>query len=325
MQTLKDTIHRLTVPTPYAVGDVHMYLLVGDQMTLIDAGVQTKEAWDAVRTQLKELGYQPEDISQVVLTHHHPDHMGLVNYFPNVSVVAGHPKLEPWLERDERFFTRYEQFFYHMYEESGVPDKYYGLLKALRKPLKWTAEGTLTHSLTEGQRIPGHEEWMTIETPGHAQSHLSFVRQADGLMIAGDHLLHHISSNPLLEPPYEEGEPRPRPLLQYRHSMQKVLELSIREVYPGHGKAFTDVEPLILKRLKKQEERAEKVRLMFKEGPMNAFEVCQLLFPKHIEAQFGLTMSETIGQLDYLEDTKQLETFMDGKTKYYQLAGDGHE
>ncbi|TGB04392.1 MBL fold metallo-hydrolase [Halobacillus salinus] len=325
MQTLKDTIHQLTVPTPYAVGDVHMYLLIGDEITLIDAGVKTDEAWEAVRKQLKEVGYEPEDISQVVLTHHHPDHMGLVNYFPNVSLVAGHPKLRPWLEREEAYFERYEEFFREMYEESGVPEKYYALLKGLRRPLKWTAEGTLHHTLTEGSLIPGHEEWQTIETPGHAQNHISFLRPSDGAMIVGDHLLHHISSNPLLEPPAKEGEERPRPLLQYRESMQKLLNYSIGKVYPGHGKVFEGAQDLIRKRLRKQEERAEKVRLMFAGGPLTAYEVCTKLFPKHIESQFGLTMSETIGQLDYLEETDQLRTFYKGKKKYYEQTGDFHE
>lgn len=325
MQILKDTIHQLTVPTPYAVGDVHLYLLVGEQVTLIDAGVKTDEAWESLKQQLNEMGYKPEDISQVVLTHHHPDHMGLVNHFPNVTLVAGHPKLRPWLERDEAYFQYYEEFFRQMYEESGVPEKYYALLKGLRKPLKWTAQSSLNHTLTEGDSIPGHEEWKTIETPGHAQSHISFLRSSDSAMIAGDHLLHHISSNPLLEPPLNREEERPRPLLQYRQSMEKLLDYSIGMVYPGHGNTFEGAHELIQKRLRKQEERAEKVRLMFKEGPMTAYEVCTKLFPKHIESQFGLTMSETIGQLDYLESTNQIKAYFAGKKKIYKLTGDGNE
>lgn len=322
MQTLKDTIHQMTVPTPYAVGDVHVYLLIGEQITLIDAGVKTQDAWKALQHQLSEVGYRPEDVTQVVLTHHHPDHMGLVDHFPNVSVVAGHPKLRPWLERDDAFFDRYEEFFYDMYVESGVPEQYYALLKSLRKPLKWTSEGVLTHELTEGKAIPCHEEWVTIETPGHAQSHISFFRESDGAFIGGDHLLQHISSNPLLEPPFKRGEarPRPRPLLQYRDSMKKLLDKQIGVVYPGHGKVFHEAHDLLRDRLRKQEQRAEKVRQMFEHGPLTAFEVCTKLFPKHMESQFGLTMSETIGQLDYLEHTNQLSASMRGKKKIYNVV-----
>ncbi|MBA2173699.1 MBL fold metallo-hydrolase [Halobacillus locisalis] len=320
MQTLKDTIKQMTVPTPYAVGDVHVYLLIGEELTLIDAGVKTEDAWKALQHQLSEIGYQPEDVTQVVLTHHHPDHMGLVDHFPNVSLVAGHPKIRPWFERDDAFFEHYEEFFYNMYVESGVPDQYYALLKALRKPLKWTSEGILTKELTEGEPIPGHEEWVTIETPGHAQSHISFYRESDGALIGGDHLLQHISSNPLLEPPFKKGEARPRPLLQYRDSMKKLLDKHIGVIYPGHGKVFEGAHELVRDRLRKQELRSEKVLQMFERGPLTAFEVCSKLFPKHMESQFGLTMSETIGQLDYLEYTNQLNAYWQGKKKIYDVV-----
>ncbi|MGR9049459.1 MBL fold metallo-hydrolase [Halobacillus faecis] len=318
MKTLKDTITQFTLPTPYAVGDVHVYLVKGDRLSLIDAGVKTEECWKALVEQLKEAGYEPEDIEQVILTHHHPDHMGLVERLPNVDVIAGHPNLKPWLEREEEYFSHYEEFFKGMYKESGVPERFFPLLKGLRKTLKWTSEGKLTHELTEGDRLPGHEEWVTIETPGHAQSHLSFYREGDGALIGGDHLLSHISSNPLLEPPHNKGEARPRPLLDYRQSMEKLLQWEIGTVYPGHGEMFDHAHELIPERLKKQEHRAEKVFRMFNDGPLRAYDVCKRLFPKHIENQFGLTMSETIGQLDYLESVGKLKvSYVDGE-KFYQ-------
>ncbi|ARI77144.1 MBL fold metallo-hydrolase [Halobacillus mangrovi] len=319
MKTMKDTVIQLTLPTPYAVGDVHTYLLKGNPLTLVDAGVKTEEAWEALVQQLDDCGYTPEDIEQVVLTHHHPDHMGLVEKLPNINTVAAHPKLRPWIERDEEFFYRYEMFFHEMYVESGVPDKYFTILKSLKKPLKWIAKGSLDIELEEGDAIPGHEEWVTVETPGHSQSHISFYRKADGAFIGGDHLLAHISSNPLLEPAFTEVEKRPRPMLQYRSSMEKLLGKKIGIVYPGHGQTFEGAHALIRSRLKKQEERAEKVLNMFGDKSLSAYDVCKQLFPRHIETQFGLTMSETIGQLDYLEEQRKLLYFYEGKQKLYYV------
>ncbi|UOR12385.1 MBL fold metallo-hydrolase [Halobacillus amylolyticus] len=319
MKTLKDTIHQLTLPTPYAVGDVHTYLLEGEMLTLVDAGIKTKEAWKSLQVQLKQLGYRSQDVEQIILTHHHPDHMGLIEYFPHVRNVAAHPKLRPWLEREDRFFIKYEQFFEEMYFEAGVPSSYFHLLKGLRKPLQWSSQGTLSQELLEGDHLPGHTDWQVIETPGHAQSHLSFVRETDGAMIGGDHLLAHISSNPLLEPSYTEGEGRPKPLLQYRNSMQKLADYTIDTVYPGHGKRFGQVVELIENRLKRQEERAHKVLGMIEEAPLRAYEVCEKLFPKQMESQFGLTMSETIGQLDYLEGQHLVETTKEDRQKIYYV------
>ncbi len=320
MKTMKDTIHQITLPTPYAVGDVHCYLLEGNTLTLIDAGVKTEEARDELITQLIRLNIKPHDIDQVVLTHHHPDHMGLVEEFPNVKAVAGHPLLKPWYEQDEEFFNRYERFFRSMYVEAGVPEEFFYLLNTLRKPLKWTSSGILDQELTEGKSIAGHPEWEVIETPGHAQSHISFYRSSDKVFIGGDHLLAHISSNPLLEPPVSIQKERPKPLLQYRASMKKLLDYEIEKVYPGHGEIFEHVKPLITQRLKSQEARAAKVLTMIeKEESITAYQVCEKLFPRHIHSQFGLTMSETVGQLDYLEANQLITYTYLGEQKYYYV------
>lgn len=84
------TISQLTVPTPFAVGDAHVYLLKGDTLSLVDAGVKTKAAWEALKTQLRQLGYAPNDIEQIILTHHHPDHIGLIEAFPRAERIVAH-------------------------------------------------------------------------------------------------------------------------------------------------------------------------------------------------------------------------------------------
>ncbi|WP_173916228.1 MBL fold metallo-hydrolase [Halobacillus sp. Marseille-Q1614] len=318
MKTIKDRIHPITLPTPYAVGDVHAYLFKSDKVTLIDAGVKTTEAWEAMKDQLAKLGIKPEDIDQIVLTHHHPDHTGLVEYFPD-AIIMGHPKLRPWLEKDEEFIRRHETFFKEMYEEAGVPSEYLNTLNSAKKTLRYIGQGRLQVELTEGDRVPSHEEWTIIETPGHAQCHISLYREADGALIGGDHLLFHISSNPLLEPPFSANEARPRPQVQYRDSLEKLLNYQLGDVYPGHGRRFTEAHQLIKRRITRQEERADQVKEMLKQKPLTAFEVCQKLFPKQIESQFGLTISETMGQLDYLEFTGQVDTKHIGKRKIYYV------
>ncbi|KGP72154.1 MBL fold metallo-hydrolase [Pontibacillus yanchengensis] len=313
-----DTIHQLTVPTPFGVGDVHMYVLKGETLTLVDAGIKTEEAWKVFVHGLQELGYTPEDVEQVMLTHHHPDHIGLLDRFSNLKGIYGHEDNRRWLERDEAFLNRYHSFFYDLYSKFGVSEEYKSFFKHLRDPLKYVPFGTLTGSLVEGDGLPGHEDWEVLETPGHAESHLSFYRKQDGKMISGDHLLYHISSNPLLEPPRKPGGERPKPLLSYRQTMEKCLHYPISEVLPGHGPIFTGVHDIIHTRFEKQEQRAEKVYDMLVDKPLSPFEVCQKLFPKHIKKEFGLTMSETVGQLDYLEATHRVHVELQNGVVYYQ-------
>ncbi|WP_404452932.1 MBL fold metallo-hydrolase [Virgibacillus necropolis] len=318
MKVVHDTITKITIPTPFAVGDTHVYLLKGDRLSLIDAGVKTKEAWEALKAQLKNLGYHPNDIEQIILTHHHPDHIGLVGEFRKADSLAGHKNNDLWLTRNEEFFKRYVQFYRDFFVASGVPKSFSGFLKKLEEPLQYAGEGKLTTLLEENSHLPGHSDWQVIDTKGHAQSHLSFFREADGAFIGGDHILEHISPNPIIEPPYN-GEERAKPLVQYRRNIMKCLSLGISTVYPGHGKNITNLDGLVPAQLKKQEQRASKVLQMLQDGEQTPFQLCQKLFPKQIDKQLDLTMSETTGQLDFLEDQEKVSKAMHDGVYYYKV------
>ncbi|WP_163969927.1 MBL fold metallo-hydrolase [Oceanobacillus halotolerans] len=317
MQVLDKTVSQLTIPTPFAVGDTHIYVIKGDTLTLVDAGVKTKEAWEALQFQLKEIGYHPNDIEQIILTHHHPDHIGLIEQFPRVQELIGHKHVDVWLKRDEMFFQHYKEFYKAYFISCGVPETFYPLLEQLPKLLHFAGEGALTQTIDEGDLLPGHPDWQVIETKGHAQTHLSFYRQHDHIFIGGDHLLHHISPNPIIEPPYEEEMERARPLLQYRRNLTKCLALGIQTVLPGHGIIFSDVEDVIMKRFQKQEARAEKVLQILRGNELTPFQVCQQLFPRKYEKQLDLTLSETIGQLDYLESEGAIQKNVKNGIDFY--------
>ncbi|WP_102335826.1 MBL fold metallo-hydrolase [Salimicrobium jeotgali] len=301
MKTIKDSLYTITVPTPYAVGDVHLYVLKGERITLIDAGVRSDEAWEAFRSQLAGYDLRPEDISQVILTHHHPDHVGLVEYLPNVKQCLAHRAAFPWIDRDERFTSRYVSFFEEFYRKNGVPEALIDKLGEAPEKLKEFPVFTLTGTLKEGETIPGHSDWEVIETPGHAQSHISLFSKEDGVMIGGDHLLYHISPNPIIEPPFH-GNERTRPLIQYRDSLKKLFRYNVKEVMPGHGPRFNNAEEIIRKRLSQQEERADKVYSIIEDQPSHSFDISRKLFPRQYKKQYPLTMSETVGQLDFLEE-----------------------
>ncbi|WP_010093146.1 MBL fold metallo-hydrolase [Ornithinibacillus scapharcae] len=316
MIVVKNKIHQITVPTPFAVGDTHVYLLKGDTLSLVDAGVKTEEAWEAILSQLKEIGYKSSDIEQIILTHHHPDHTGLIERFDRAEQTVGHQYVTPWITRDEAYFSRFEAFYHEYFNENGVPKRFLAQLEKLRGQLKWAGKGNLTTVITEGDTLPGHPEFTVIDTKGHAQSHLSFLGK-DGTFIGGDHLLQHISPNPIMEPPREGEVVRPKPLLQYRENLEKCRKLGINMVLPGHGDIFTNVEEVITQRFTKQENRAKKVLNLIKEYPKTAFQICEELFSLHFEKQIDLTMSETIGQLDYLEHIGLVSKKMEDGVYFY--------
>src|SRR5690606_27979903 len=101
---------------------------------------------------------------------------------------------------------------------------------------------------------------------GHAQSHLSFYRERDGVLLSGDHLLATISSNPVLEPNLIPSSERPKPQLQYNESLRKLLHIDINIAFTGHGPEIQRVHDLIKRRLKRQHERALQVAEKLREN-----------------------------------------------------------
>ena len=116
-------IHKIIIPTPYAVGDVNAFLVKGDALTLFDAGPKTEEAYDAIKWGIHAAGYDLKDVDQVVLTHHHPDHAGWVDAFPQANIL-GHEYVDHWMRKTPEFLQFNDTFFMNQLIEQGVPEKY---------------------------------------------------------------------------------------------------------------------------------------------------------------------------------------------------------
>ncbi len=291
-------LHKIILPTPYAVGDVNAFLLKGDALTLFDAGPKTQEAYEALQWGIRSAGYDMKDVEQVVLTHHHPDHVGWVDAFPEAEIL-GHQYVDHWMRQEPDFLQYRNDFYVGELVKQGVPQGYIDRVVEVRGEIELFGTRPLTGFLAEGDEVPGHPGLLVYETPGHAQSHLIFLEDATRECIGGDLLLERVSSNPLVEPPVSlEGE-RPRSLLQYNASLKKLRDLHVSKLYTGHGGEIVDAGGLVEERLAKQQARAMKVRDMLTE-PKTVFEVTKELFAKIYQAQLGLTLSETLGQLDYL-------------------------
>ncbi|WP_342511502.1 MBL fold metallo-hydrolase [Sporosarcina sp. FSL K6-1522] len=313
-------IHKIVLPTPFAVGDVNAFLVKGDALSLVDAGPKTPEAYEALKYGLKEAGYTFNDIEQVILTHHHPDHAGWIDAFDRADIL-GHAYNNLWLKRDEAFFQYHDSFYLNCLIEEGVPEEYFFWVKKMKRSVELMGERTLDVKLVEGDALAGHPGWTVLETPGHAQSHIVLWNERTGEMIGGDLVLGKVSSNPLIEPPLDREQGRSRSLLQYNDSLNRLLTLPVNIIYGGHGEEVRNAHPLIEQRFEKQRQRALKVLGMMDGGSRTIFELTRELFPAVYEEELGLTLSETIGQTDYLvHEGLVLETRDEGGILHYEQA-----
>ncbi|WP_336823234.1 MBL fold metallo-hydrolase [Sporosarcina sp. USHLN248] len=305
-------IHKIVIPTPFAVGDVNAFVIKGDALTIVDAGPKTPEAYEAIKYGLREIGYSFNDIDQVILTHHHPDHAGWIDAFDQAEII-GHPYNDLWLKRDKEFMAYHDRFYLTCLKEEGVPSNYFNWVEKMKRPIMLMGNRSLDRFIGEGDIVSGHHSWVVMETLGHAQSHIALFNEKTGEMIGGDLVLEKVSSNPLIEPPADPDAERPKSLLQYNASLTRLLNLPIEIIYGGHGGEVRNVHSLIEERLEKQHERAMKVYDMLNDGSRTIYELTQQLFPHVYEKELGLTLSETIGQIDYLLSKGQLLEVKDDK------------
>src|SRR3712207_2989031 len=93
-------IHRLAIPTPFAVGRVNVYLIEDEPLTLVDAGPNSGISLDELERGLAGLGHAIEELELVILTHQHIDHLGLVDIVATRSgaEVAAIDAVVPFVE-----------------------------------------------------------------------------------------------------------------------------------------------------------------------------------------------------------------------------------
>lgn len=295
------SIHKIEIPTPYPVGDVNAFVVKGDALTIFDVGPKTIEAYDALKWGIRAAGYQLEDIEQVVLTHHHPDHAGWVDAFPYAEII-GHAYNDKWLRHDDEFLRYHEQFYSERLFEHGVPCEYIQPNVHVRRELELVGERTLTQILNDGEEVPGHPGLKAIETLGHAQSHFIFWSERTHNVIGGDLLLDKITPNPLIEPPLDRTIGRTKSLLQYNASLEILKQLPVKKMFTGHGEDLENIPVLIEQRLERQKQQSFKVLELLGEKELTAVQLTGLLYPAIFKRQLGLTMSKTLGHLDYLEE-----------------------
>lgn len=313
-------LYQITLPTPFGVGPVHTYILIDNQITLFDAGIYTEEAWNSLNEQLNKLQLNVEDIDQIFLTHHHPDHTGLISKFGQHIPIIAHPKVDVWLKRDEEYFRRYERFFRKQFLQWGIPHDLLDDIGSLKGSLHYAGTGEVTVPVEHLDHVPGHTDWTVHYTPGHAQTHVALFREKDRVLIGGDLLLENISSNPLLEGPYKEGNRRKRSLLQYQESLKHIQQLDVHTVLPGHGPVITEVDKLIDERLQAIEQRSMLVKKLFRDKPRSAYELSKELYPRQKVGQLLLIMSQVIGWIDVLLVSHAIIQYKDQGIYYYKIV-----
>lgn len=318
-------IHRLAIPTPFQVGRVNAYLIEDSPLTLIDSGPNSAKALDELEQALAKLGHKVEEIELLIVSHQHIDHFGLASILARRSgaEVAALEQLAPFLARFGHETDLDDAFAQNLMLRHGIPADVVTALRAVSASFRgWGASVEVSQPLApDGDLRLRDRTLQVLHRPGHSPSDTVFLDRSSSILLAADHLIAHISSNPLLARPLgtepDVGASRPQALLTYMASLEQTREMDLSLVLPGHGDPISDHVALIDERFRMHRRRAEKIRRLIATEPRTAHEIAQELWGNVAVTQAFLTLSEVLGHADLLlQDGSIVETETDGIVRF---------
>jgi glyoxylase-like metal-dependent hydrolase (beta-lactamase superfamily II) len=322
-------IPRLAIPTPFQVGRVNAYLIEDEPLTLIDSGPNSAKALDELERALASHGHEIEEIELLVITHQHIDHFGLAAILARRSQarVAALTGLDRYLANFKQEAELDDRFAERMMLRHGIPADVVGALRAVSASFRaWGGAVQVTTPLGDGEQLVFKDRTLrAIHRPGHSPSDTVFLDQRRSILLAADHLIGHISSNPLLTRPLgsepEDLGPRPQALVTYLSSLLETREMALELVLAGHGAPITDHVTLIDERLRLHRRRAEKIHRLILERPRTAHEIAHQMWGNVAVTQAYLTLSEVLGHVDLLiNEGRVREEEVDGVIKLTSSA-----
>lgn len=315
-------IIQLSIPTPFYVGDVNVYLIKEDPVTLIDVGPKTDAAAKALREKLAEHGVKFSDVRRIVLTHAHEDHCGLAKRVRDESKDA-EVLIHEW-ETGYLFGRLAHDDHKQLLLRSGVPDLVFDEMRGLYEEVS-----LLTDSLADGEFKPLTDEMelefdggslKVLHTPGHTPGSCSFVREANRTLICGDCVLKRITPNPILAPDPVDPTRRFRSLAEYLVSLARLRSYAPTLAYGGHGEAVTDFEEIFHRYVRAIDERQKRVIALVGKNGITAYDLAKNLFADSFDhgVHRFLAVSEAIAHLDYAESEGKIGVEMSGGVENYR-------
>ena len=314
----------LRSPLPMSLNHINCYLLRdGDGWCVVDTGMNSEAARQQWLNVLEaELNGAP--LTRVIVTHHHPDHIGLAGW------LCDDFRIPLYMTEAEYFYTRtfnaanvrqtgweVEQFF----DRAGISkDHQQSLFNNSDYNHVVTEMPASYHRLRDGQRIRiGEHEWEAITTRGHAPEHMCLYCRDLDLLISGDQVLPKITSNVSVQP----TEPNADPLADWYDAHVKMARRVPDSVLvlPAHQLPFRGLHQRLLEVIAHHEERLDKIEALC-DSERNAQELTDLLFGREMTVfQNFLAVGECIAHLHRLLALGRIERrLQDGTYRFRRVS-----
>lgn len=316
---LGNGIARIRVPVPFSGLDwVNVYVVAdGDQAVLIDGGVDSDEGYSAIRGGLEALGRPIESIHSMVVTHLHPDHVGIaprLRSLHDIDLVM-HRNTAGSLP----FYNRPEAWgpaFAGIARDHGAPREFWeSRLAPSEVPVWWNRVDQPDHAVDDLDRIGiGPDRHLRVlHTPGHEVTHICLVDSTTGSLFSGDHVLPRITPHVGFDHP----DLAPDPLADFLASLARVRDGGYTTTYPAHGDVLerggARADQIIVHHERRLADTLREIG-----HPATAWAVTAKLFRPNLEPSHQrLALRETLAHLERLRlDGKAEQVVEDGTVQY---------
>lgn len=298
----------MRLPLPMKLDHVNVYALdEGDSWTIVDTGFSSKKSKEIWRDLLAgPLAGKP--VGRVVVTHYHPDHIGLAGWFQSEFGAELVTTRTSWLFA--RMLTLDVQSVpvpetMAFYRTAGMDPEVYDK-RSGERPFNF---GDVVDPLPLGYTRVGQDSvikmggrtWDVHIGNGHAPEHATFWSRDDNLVLAGDQILSSISPNIGVY----ATEPMADPIGEWIEACER-LAINARDdhlVLGGHKLPFIGL-PFRMRQLIDNHHGALERLLKFIETPKAAGDCFAPLFKRSIgDAEYGLALVESVAHLSHLHQT----------------------
>jgi glyoxylase-like metal-dependent hydrolase (beta-lactamase superfamily II) len=303
-------VQRVPVPVPFpeAGGPANIYVIEerGGGVALFDAGIGTREGRAAIEEGFASLGLSLGDVRRIFVSHGHIDHYGYARAAQEASgaKVFVHPRDHDKVTGRDRTKERLDRYAAYL-SRLGAPldllehvGTHWMDTQRMARPIE-QVEPLLPGTVLSFARFDAE----VLHLPGHTPGLVCLWNARDRVLFSDDHLLEHVSPNPLVD---LEGqrEPRHKALCEYLRSIRRVRALDVSLVAPGHAEPFSGHAALIDRLLGFYQKRQDKLLGLLEAGPRTPAELSYELFPRAKPSHLYLTLSETMGNLEVLEEQR---------------------
>lgn len=305
---------RLPLPFP-GLRWTNAYAIQGGAgVTLIDCGVDDGPTRYALEQGLAELGHGLEDVTALICTHMHPDHMGLSHRLVADGIPLVMHESAPASIDNYNDWNISRQNLARLAAEHGAPAEFVARTAAADPRPEWAGTAVSPDRLVkDGEQITIDDgrTLTAIHTPGHEYSHICLVDEGSQVLYSGDHVLPRIT--PVVMYGFESD-----PLGTYLESLSRIEAMDIGLTYPAHvdilERGSLRARQIILHHERRLGAMVQEVR----HQPKTAWELVGEIFRPNLNPlEERLAFSETLAHLEYLRLRDDLQRTKDAGVWHY--------